>query len=237
MLKNVWKNIKKQFNKEVNIYYGDLIVSSVEKRAIDHFKDYNRICFEGLNYGNLVTVDIVLKNLPYLDDDIPDTIKMDKNYQITEILYVLNGVRTLYRTNRELPALMKFENGQIIEEEYPLNRFNVKMHQGYSSYTIPKKIIYENGSIKDDGSFWSTTPDNQKEIDIINFDHKEYREIIKDALEIDINNFKNFTYTERMLINLYMNTECYKFKLESLGIKATKESIKENIEILKMIYI
>lgn len=263
MINLLIEKIKKMFRKEAEIYYGDLLVSTVVKRAIVDFKEYRKISFQNLNYGNLKDVNIILKNLPYLDNDVPHEIILDKNYQIKKILYILDGIGSLHRTNRELPALIKCENGKIIEEEYSSNQYYLKFNQGYSSFTIPKKIIYENGEIKNEGSNWHLMTESEQELEYIRTEHKEHKEIkyilteqvsriktmyielthaeyketIIRELNINIDNFKTFTLTDRIIINMYMNTSLYEHKLKELGIDPTREGVKSNLDVLKMLYI
>lgn len=237
MLDKILKGIKEYYKKDRDIYYGGLLVSKLDRRVFSNCDQGYKIDFRNLLYrDDLKDVVIELKNIPYLDDEHPTMLSMNKKNQIIDIIYIRDGIGSLSRDNRELPSRMKFENGKIIEEEYASNRQSMKYPQGYSSYTIPNKVIYQNGIINQEESNWDILHDLDEKGKKTTMKHSKYKEIIK-GINIDIDNFKNFTFYERMAINMYMTPENYVFKLKEFNIDATKESVKENLKLLQMIFI
>lgn len=237
MLNKILKGIKQYYRKDRDIYYGDLLVSKLDKRVFSNCDQGYKIDFRNLLYrDDLKGIVIDLKNVPYLDDEYPTMLRMNKKNQIIDIIYIRDGIGSLSRNNRELPSHMKFEIGKVIEEEYASNRQSMKYSQGYSSYTIPNKVIYQNGIINQEESNWDILHDLDEKGKKTTMKHCEYKEIIK-CINIDINNFKDFTLYERMVINMYMTPENYAMKLKEFDIEPTKEGIKNNLKLLEMIYI
>lgn len=241
MLKSLIKKIKRYLRRDLEIYYGDLLVSSIDRRIVEKLdkkkaNKYNglyKIDLRGLQYRDDIN-DLVVNfaNLPYLDADLPTITIVDKDHQIKEVIYIREGVGHLYRINREVPSHMKFDNGKIIEEGYATNQNK----DGYSSYTVPHSIVYKNGLIDQQESTWNIDNKCDEKFQPITIKHESYKKIIAE-IDINIDDFKNFSLYERMVINMYMTPEDYIYKLKEFNIEANKESIKANLLLLKMIYI
>lgn len=241
MLKPLIDKIKRYLRRDLKIYYGDLLVATIDGRIVEKIdkkiaNNYNglyKIDLRGLQYRDDID-DLVIDfaNIPYLDADLPTITIVNKDYQITEVIYIREGVGNLYRMNREVPSHMKFDNGKIIEERYATNHNKY----GYSSYTVPHIILYKNGLIEQQESTWNIDNQCDEKFNPITIKHENYKKIVAE-IDIDIDNFKNFSLYERMAINMYMTPENYIYKLKELNIEANKESIKANLLLLQMIYI
>lgn len=245
MLKPLIDKIKRYFRRDLEVYYGDLLVSKFDGRIVRKINpsivnDYNcpyEIDLRGLQYrDDIDDLMIDFANLPYLDADLPTITMVDKDHQITEVIYIRDGLGRLHRTNREVPSHMKFDNGKIIEERYASNQQNSKTQYGYTSYTIPHVIVYTNGLINQNESTWNIENQCDENFQPIAIKHEVYKKIIAE-IDIDIDNFKKFTLYERMAINMYMQPELFEYKLREFGIEPKKESVKANLILLKMIYI
>ena len=236
MLSTVIKKIKQYYKKEIDVYCGDLLALTINKKLFTPYKGGRKLDFRQAVYKKEYLKNSVIKldNIPYLDNDTPTILITDKENQLIEMIYLLDGLGCLYRNERELPSLMKFKDGSIIEEEYSLNRHNMKIRYGYSFYTIPAKMVYQQGLINDEESNWIRW---SLDGDLTIIPHADYRELIKEALNINIDNFKNFTLYERMAINMYMTPENYEMKLKEFDIEPNQESVKNNLKLLEMIYI
>lgn len=227
--------LRNNYKKEIDVYYGDLLVLTINKELFTPHNGGQKLEFNKIAHKTGV---INLNNIPYLDNDTPTILITDKENQMVEIIYISYGVNSgmgsLYRTARELPALMKFKDGSIIEEEYLSNQYNLKIRHDYSFYTIPSKMVYQQGIINDEESNWIRwSPD----VGFFTISHADYRKMIIEELNINIDNFKNFTQYEKMAITMYMVPENYAMKLKEFDIEPTKEGIKNNLKLLEMIYI
>lgn len=240
MLKSIIKKIKRYYRRDLEVYYGELLVSKFDGRIVRKINpsivnDYNglyAIDLSGLQYrDDLDDLVIDFANIPYIDDDFPTITIADKDQQIKEVIYIREGVCHLHRKNRELPSHMKFDNGKIVEERYACNQ-----QYGYNSYTVPHAIVYKNGLINQEESTWNIDYQYDENFQPITIKHESYKKMIAE-IDIDIDNFKSFTLYERMAINMYMKPDDYVFKLKEFNIEATKESVKANLMLLKMIYI
>lgn len=245
MLKSLIEKIKRYLRRDLKIYYGDLLVSNIDGRIVEkidkkranNYDGLYKIDLRGMQYRSDID-DLVIdfSNLPYLDADLPTITIIGKDHQIKEVIYILDGIGRLYRINREVPSHMKFDNGKIVEEHYASNHQTSKNQYGYTSYTVPHIIIYKNGLIDQEKSTWNMENQCDKNFNPITIKHESYKKMIAE-IGIDIDNFKNFTLYERMAINMYMKPDDYTFKLKEFNIEATKESVKANLLLLKMIYI
>jgi len=240
MLKPLIDKIKRYFRKDLEVYYGDLLVSKFDSRIVRKINpsivnDYNglyAIDLRGLQYrDDIDDLMIAFSNLPYLDVDLPTITIVDKDHQIKEVIYIREGLDRLHRTNREVPSHMKFDNGKIVEERYAANQ-----QYGYTSYTVPHAIVYKDGVINQEESTWNIDYQHDENFQPITIKHESYKKMIAE-INIDIDKFKSFTLYERMAINMYMKPDDYIFKLKEFNIEATKESVKANLMLLKMIYI
>jgi hypothetical protein len=245
MLKSIIKKIKRYYRRDLEAYYGELLVSKFDGRIVRKINpsienDYNglyAIDLRGLQYrDDLDDLVIDFANIPYIDADFPTITIVDKDQQIKEVIYIREGLGRLHRTNREVPSHMKFDNGKIVEEHYASNHQTSKTQYGYTSYTVPHVIIYKNGLINQEESTWNMENQCDENFKPTTIKHESYKKMIAE-IDIDIDNFKSFTLYERMAINMYMKPDDYIFKLKEFNIEATKESVKANLLLLKMIYI
>ena len=83
----------------------------------------------------------------------------------------------------------------------------------------------EDQVIDDEKSVWLI--EDQK------INHRDYKNILEE-IQIDIDNFKILSYVDRRIINIYMQPNLYIKELREINIDPNKESIKENIDILRM---
>lgn len=208
----------------IKFYYKDLKVMTIDKKHIIKKNNNSfRIDFACLRYYDDY-IEPIIENLPYLDASEPAIIEFDRNKQITEVVYIAEGLGKLYRERKEKPALIKLENGIIKKEEYCRTPFEYK--DGYSECNVPLKIIYkEDQVIDDEKSVWLI--EDQK------INHRDYKNILEE-IQIDIDNFKILSYVDRRIINIYMQPNLYIKELREINIDPNKESIKENIDILRM---
>lgn len=236
-------------NKKIkNVYIGKLKVASIPTIYINVGNEptSSGFCFDSLLYRHINPRSIVLENIPYLDDELPDHFRFNtKTGQITDIYYIMDGLGYIARINAEKPSYMKFENGKIMEETYTSfmmgstgrNEFSVMTGQkmvGLNSYTLPNKVIYkEDGCIDEDQSVWKFNI-TRDEIKLMTF--KEYKEILK-SFNIDPCNFKNHKPYERTLMHMCMNIDLYTKELEQIGIESTIESLLANRKVIEMYYL
>lgn len=68
------------------------------------------------------------------------------------------------------------------------------------------------------------------------YTYREYKELLK-PININVDNYKNFTDYEKKIIHMYLNYTIYEKELIELGIECSQESIVKNINLIEMYYI
>lgn len=190
---------------------------------------------------NILKYEFYAENMPYFDGEYPTRIDFyKKTKNIKEFQYVnYNGLGGTCRQNAALPVVVKFyENGNIEYEQYQEYSFGnlprvYRQNPGLGScWTFPYEVGYtENGIIIPEKTRWIIEIDKE----IKEFSYFEYKEFLKNK-EINIDDFKNFTMSERSYIEIFINPEKYKDLLTQLNI--TKEDFDtltpNQISLLKM---
>lgn len=258
MLQWIKKKLKRQIDlrNEVDIYYGQLKVATIPKKVLRtrikkqgekhiHYQllDFDSLCYLKDDDDKPYRIDV--QNIPYSDNQKPSEIIFDKKTkQITEIIYIMQGLGYIARYDYSKPAHMLITNGQIEIEKYgsfmfntdtkkEYNLYNGQEISGINSYTIPEKIVYfKDGSIDQDQSKWVLSKVDDK----ITYSHREYKELLK-IINVNVDNYKNFTGYEKKVIHMYLNHTFYQKELSDLGIECSQESIIKNIKLLEMYYV
>lgn len=248
------KEKRELFNKEksIDIYFGNLKVTTIPEKAIKVTRGENRerrelfsfVAWDKKHNGYVEFENIKLENIPYIDHETSNTIYFNRNTgQVESVLYIVDGLSS-HKIKLESPSTIEVSNGIIVAEIYRTFFLADNLKDEYStrngkhtielnSYTIPKKITYqEDGSIDEIESFWEVNI-NQKETKRITF--QEYKEILK-PLHINLYDFKKHTKLERTLIHMYMNINLYKKELYEMGVGITQKSFLDNLEAIKMYY-
>lgn len=255
-LKNKLK-AKIDLNNEVDIYYGQLKVATVPEKVLTgrvKWQDKKHICYQLLDFVHLCYLkdennkpyQIDIQNIPYGDNQTPSEILFDeKTKQITEIVYSVTGIGYLVRSDYSKPVHIIIKNGKIEKEEYGKFMFNNNTYKEYNlysgqelvglnSYTLPSKIVYcKDGRIDQEQSGWIVSKPNDEQII---YTYREYKELLK-PININVDNYKNFTDYEKKIIHMYLNYTIYEKELIELGIECSQESIVKNINLIEMYYI
>lgn len=74
MLRNIIK-------KEIDVYYGDLLVSTINKELFTPYEGGQKLDF---NKKGVINLD----NIPHLDNDTPALLITDKENKMIEIIYI-----------------------------------------------------------------------------------------------------------------------------------------------------
>jgi hypothetical protein len=186
-----------------------------------------------------------LSTTPFFDGEIPTKIYFDKNRQLSEVLFVnYNGLGGLLRKNSLFPVWYELTDCNIITELYSFylviqksNDFVEVLRHGSrycnskeSSYSTPIIASYDkNQNIDQTSTFWVLNffEDNKTKI----LSHREYKELLK-PLDINPDNFKNFSDTDIQLIKYYLMS-CYAPK--KFTEVCSKEDILNNLAMLKLV--
>lgn len=228
---------------DVDIYYGKLKVATIPKHILKSRMGKNKktsINFDMSDYK------FDIQNIPYCDKEIPSEIGIDyKTKQITQLEYVIGGLGYFARIDCTKPVHIIIKNGKVEREVYgsfmfddqnykEYNYYSAKEIDGLNSYTLPKQIIYcDDGSIDQDQSVWIVSKPNDKKI---TYTQREYKELLK-PININADNYKNFTGYEKKIIHMYLNYTIYEKELSELGIECSQEAIVKNINLIEMYYI
>lgn len=259
MLQWIKNKLKKQINllREVDIYYGQLKVATIPKKVLKvrmekegekyiHYQllDFDYLCYLKDEDDKPYQIDI--QNIPYGDNQKPSEVIIDKKTkQITEIVYLVNGLGYLARYDYSKPTHIIIKNGKIEKEEYGKFIFNDDTYKEYNlysgqeliglnSYTVPSKIVYfKDGTIDQEQSVWVVSKPNDEKI---TYNYREYKELLK-PININVDNYKNFTGYEKKIIHMYLNYTIYEKELSEFGIECSQYAIVNNINLIEMYYI
>jgi hypothetical protein len=164
MLKKIKSALKER--KYITVKYGDEMAVHYPKKRFSPKNGIHRKFYLGDEFCSNNT-DIKIGLMPYLDNELPDLIIIDeKTNQLTEMIYVVDGLGYIGRIDCEKPAKIVIKDGKIIKEQYARfvrkrgekNHYSIKSRIakfGVTQYTIPDTVIYEeDGSINEIESFW-----------------------------------------------------------------------------------
>lgn len=83
MLRNIIK-------KEIDVYYGDLLVSKINKELFTPYEGGQKLDFNKIVHKKGV---INLDNIPHLDNDTPALLITDKENKMIEIIYISHRMK------------------------------------------------------------------------------------------------------------------------------------------------
>lgn len=186
--------------------------------------------------------DIDLSCIPFYDGNTPTELVFDSNNQLFSVIFInYNGLGGLIRKNSLLPVWFEIIDCKVRTELYS---FYLPMKDGFevlrhgtrgcepleSSYSRPIIASYDkNEIIEPTLTFWTLNDFELNQTKVLS--HREYKEILK-PLDINPDNFKNFTESDVQIIKYYLMSSYNPKKFNDI---CSKENILENLKILKLL--